>query len=465
MASFAPDIPVGLIERQFSRRKQSGLCVIQMKYAVEEGEQLEIAATDPNQQGIQYLFKSFKDASMAALARDYHTDLQTDPSETDAASKDGAIEDVLRRTKKPDVLPGMEELSKELTEDDVLDSLKDSAIGKAPGTDGLHTELWTKLHSIFTHTIFLHSDRGCAFFNTLKNALRQIIMEQYDSHTEQPLRDNFTQTPVIDPSCRSKTCRRAQPGAAVTPHHCWFFLAIYRLWRDITLFTPALWANLYLEAHPRLSLPEKVAEFIRLVQSSRPDSFHFVEMTRKPTESIQKCGNTKDIEQKRTSGKDKRYCGPIGSHKVGTTELELSPSDLDKFWNVRVPDSDFQRPAKAGLETGRRSQPPVTSLLPFTWITSLISIMPPADKQDGVRKKERVKKMGQQAVASQLPHADVVNGTPRRHARAATSRTHVGTLEADFSMCHIQDSPAGRVSVMLPFPRPIVPRGIYVGAT
>jgi hypothetical protein len=37
----------------------------------------------------------------------------------------------------------------------------------------------------------------------------------------------------------------------------------------------------------------------------------------------------------------------------------------------------------------------------FTWITSLISIllMPPADKQDGVKKKERVKKMGQQAGA------------------------------------------------------------------
>ncbi|KAJ7277366.1 hypothetical protein C8J57DRAFT_1126728 [Mycena rebaudengoi] len=43
------------------------------------------------------------------------------------------------------------------------------------------------------------------------------------------------------------------------------FLAICRSWRNIALSTPALWVNLYLdleEAHPRLLLPEKVAEFI-----------------------------------------------------------------------------------------------------------------------------------------------------------------------------------------------------------
>ncbi|KAJ7258299.1 hypothetical protein C8J57DRAFT_1234476 [Mycena rebaudengoi] len=151
------------------------------------------------------------------------------------------------------------------------------------------------------------------------------------------------------------------------------------------------------------------------------------------------------------------------------SDFSLSPPP-----NVPHPPPTSQRSAKAGLETGRRSQSPVTSLLPCSLglqFTSLISIllMPPADKRDGVKKKERVKKMGQQA--------DVVNGTPRRHARAARpcksmsplqamSCTHgLGTLEADFSMCHIQDSPAGRVSVMLPFPRPIVPRGTYVGAT
>ncbi|KAJ7277844.1 hypothetical protein C8J57DRAFT_1503689 [Mycena rebaudengoi] len=126
--------------------------------------------------------------------------------------------------------------------------------------------------------------------------------------------------------------------------------------------------------------------------------------------------------------------------------------------------------------------------------------MPPADKRDGVRKKERVKKMGQQAAPSCgrcqrhtqvrafhslhdpcLPLSFSISSstlpppllTYRRHARAArpcksmsplqpTSCTHVGTLAADFSMCHIQDSLAGRVSVML---RPIVPRGTYVGAT
>jgi hypothetical protein len=52
---------------------------------------------------------------------------------------------------------------------------------------------------------------------------------------------------------------------------------------------PTLWANLYLEAHPRLSLPEKVAEFITLWFSRAGPtlalSFHFIEDDQKEFQS------------------------------------------------------------------------------------------------------------------------------------------------------------------------------------
>jgi hypothetical protein len=43
----------------------------------------------------------------------------------------------------------MHDLAKELTEEDVLTALRESASGKAAGLDGLPTEFWANLHEMY----------------------------------------------------------------------------------------------------------------------------------------------------------------------------------------------------------------------------------------------------------------------------------------------------------------------------
>ncbi|KAJ7167390.1 Endonuclease/exonuclease/phosphatase [Mycena crocata] len=86
---------------------------------------------------------------MAELARDYHNDLQVDESEWDLGAKDRAIEETLNQMGQHTEPPDMADLSKELTEDEVLQSMKNSARGKASGIDGIPTELWIRLYEIF----------------------------------------------------------------------------------------------------------------------------------------------------------------------------------------------------------------------------------------------------------------------------------------------------------------------------
>jgi hypothetical protein len=86
---------------------------------------------------------------MAELARDYHNDLQQDATESDLERKDTNIAEVLASMPPPPSVPSMADLEKSLTEDDVRESMKDSASGKAPGVNGIPTELWTRLDSIY----------------------------------------------------------------------------------------------------------------------------------------------------------------------------------------------------------------------------------------------------------------------------------------------------------------------------
>ncbi|KAJ7102971.1 Endonuclease/exonuclease/phosphatase, partial [Mycena crocata] len=86
---------------------------------------------------------------MAQLARDYHSHLQTDTSESNLANKDKAIDYVLSQMGQHTTAPDMADLEKEITEEDVTETLRSLAKGKAPGVDGIPTELWTKLHEIY----------------------------------------------------------------------------------------------------------------------------------------------------------------------------------------------------------------------------------------------------------------------------------------------------------------------------
>ncbi|KAJ7750841.1 hypothetical protein B0H16DRAFT_1887704 [Mycena metata] len=86
---------------------------------------------------------------MAELARDYHSDLQRDESEDDLDRKDRDIETVLAEMGNPGTAPGMQDLGKELLEEDVLQALRESASGKAAGLNGIPTEFWAKLHELY----------------------------------------------------------------------------------------------------------------------------------------------------------------------------------------------------------------------------------------------------------------------------------------------------------------------------
>ncbi|KAJ7151846.1 Endonuclease/exonuclease/phosphatase, partial [Mycena crocata] len=86
---------------------------------------------------------------MAELARDYHNDLQYDESQEDMERKDADISAVLEDMGRPEIAPGMETLAKELDEEDVIQALRASASGKAPGIDGIPTEFWLRLYEIY----------------------------------------------------------------------------------------------------------------------------------------------------------------------------------------------------------------------------------------------------------------------------------------------------------------------------
>ncbi|KAJ7150817.1 hypothetical protein C8R43DRAFT_866728, partial [Mycena crocata] len=86
---------------------------------------------------------------MAEIARNYHNDLQHDESEDNPQAKDAAIEEVLAQREQHTAPPNMTELAKELTEQDVLRAVKRSPKGKAPGVDGIPSELWVRLYEIY----------------------------------------------------------------------------------------------------------------------------------------------------------------------------------------------------------------------------------------------------------------------------------------------------------------------------
>ncbi|CAK5272653.1 unnamed protein product, partial [Mycena citricolor] len=85
---------------------------------------------------------------MAELARDYHHNLQQDPSEQNPATKDHAIESALEHTEARGDPEKIEELKKQLTAEDVILALKQAATGTASGVDGIPYELWRRLHQI-----------------------------------------------------------------------------------------------------------------------------------------------------------------------------------------------------------------------------------------------------------------------------------------------------------------------------
>ncbi|CAK5271126.1 unnamed protein product [Mycena citricolor] len=85
---------------------------------------------------------------MAELARDYHQDLQRDPSEQDLTTKDRDIEIALEFTEARGNPDNIEELQKQLTSEDVTLALKQAATGTASGMDGIPYELWRRLHQI-----------------------------------------------------------------------------------------------------------------------------------------------------------------------------------------------------------------------------------------------------------------------------------------------------------------------------
>jgi hypothetical protein len=86
---------------------------------------------------------------MAELARDYHNDLQFDESELNLTQKDQDISKVLDEIGQPELAIGLHDLAKELTEEDILTALRESASGKAASLDGLPTEFWAKLHEMY----------------------------------------------------------------------------------------------------------------------------------------------------------------------------------------------------------------------------------------------------------------------------------------------------------------------------
>jgi hypothetical protein len=85
---------------------------------------------------------------MAEIARDYHNDLQINETEEDLAAKNTAIADVLQGISSHENDPEMQQLTKLLTEDDIILALKQSASGSAAGVNGIPTELWKKLHEL-----------------------------------------------------------------------------------------------------------------------------------------------------------------------------------------------------------------------------------------------------------------------------------------------------------------------------
>ncbi|KAJ7622329.1 hypothetical protein FB45DRAFT_690746, partial [Roridomyces roridus] len=97
---------------------------------------------------------------MAELARGYYDDLQSDESEQDLESKDIAIEEALQHIPSRENLPQMQPLKETLQEEAVLEALKQSSNGTAPGMDGIPNELWKRLHCIFLDTSKKNNDLG-----------------------------------------------------------------------------------------------------------------------------------------------------------------------------------------------------------------------------------------------------------------------------------------------------------------
>ncbi|KAJ7616838.1 hypothetical protein DFH06DRAFT_926602, partial [Mycena polygramma] len=86
---------------------------------------------------------------MAEIARDYHNDLQEDESERSPQAKSDAINAVLQGMSSLENEPEMKELAELLTEEDVIQALRESSNGTASGMDGIPNELWKKLYEIY----------------------------------------------------------------------------------------------------------------------------------------------------------------------------------------------------------------------------------------------------------------------------------------------------------------------------
>ncbi|KAL1938742.1 hypothetical protein VTO73DRAFT_11345 [Trametes versicolor] len=80
--------------------------------------------------------------TMAKIARDFYNDLQEDDPLEEGENHEAYIDEALYDTDARLTNEAKADLAQALTRDDVADAIKDAAQGKAPGLDGLPTEVW-----------------------------------------------------------------------------------------------------------------------------------------------------------------------------------------------------------------------------------------------------------------------------------------------------------------------------------
>ncbi|KAJ7064248.1 Endonuclease/exonuclease/phosphatase, partial [Mycena amicta] len=98
---------------------------------------------------------SRRSSEMAEIARNYHDDLQKDLNDMEEALRDDVTRQVLTDIASRSELPEMERLAEKLSEGDVISALKDSAVGKAAGMNGIPTEFWQRMKRIHDEEVNL----------------------------------------------------------------------------------------------------------------------------------------------------------------------------------------------------------------------------------------------------------------------------------------------------------------------
>ncbi|KAJ7150052.1 hypothetical protein C8R43DRAFT_887503, partial [Mycena crocata] len=117
---------------------------------------------------------------MANIARSYHNRIQTEGLDTPPEERDPIIEKVLARTSRHATQVQVDDLKKQLTREDVIESLKRSADGKAPGENGIPYEVWKVIDSRY-HTITTqHQKEAFDIIGTL-----QMVYNDIETHNVQ----------------------------------------------------------------------------------------------------------------------------------------------------------------------------------------------------------------------------------------------------------------------------------------